>query len=152
MQISTTRFGEIEIDPDTVITFPDGIPGFEHCTRYKLLHEEGKPLIQWLQSLDDPDLTFSVVDPSAFNIFYEFAITEEQAAFIGLHETGEAAVFMLLYKPDENSANEEIDPVLRDNVRANASCPLVVNMRTLTGFQIRLKDPERETIIRERDH
>lgn len=150
MRITTTRFGEIDVDPNTIITFPKGIPGFENCTRYKLFHEEGKPLIQWLQSLDDPDLSFSVADPADFNVFYEFALSDEDAATIDLQSVENAAVFMMLYKPDRELPADHIDPVLKDDVRANASSPLVINMRTLTGVQLRLVNPERQVIIRER--
>ena len=150
MRITTTRFGEIEVDPDTVITFPKGMPGFENCTRYKLLHEEGRPLIQWLQSLDDPDLSFSVADPSDFNIYYEFSLSDQEAAEIGLGETGNTAVFMMLYKPDHDLPADHIDPVLRKDVRANAATPLVINTHNRVGIQKRLARAERQIIIRDR--
>ena len=149
MQFTTTRFGEIEIDPDTIITFPKGMPGFEQCTRFKLLHEEGRPLIQYLQSLDDPDLSFSVADPSDFNIYYEFSLTDEEAAEIGLDQGGETAVFMMLYKPDRDLPPDHIDPVLKRDVRANAATPLVVNTRNRHALQKRLAHPQRQVIIRD---
>lgn len=149
MRISTTRFGEIDVDPDTIITFPKGIPGFENCTRYKLLHEEGKPLIQWLQSLDDPDLSFSVADPSDFNIYFEFSLGDADAEAIGLNSVNDAAIFMLLYKPEHDLPADHVDPILIDGVRANASAPLVINMSNLIGTQIRLNAPKRQVIIRE---
>ena len=31
MHIDTEQFGRIEINEDDVITFPEGIPGFENC-------------------------------------------------------------------------------------------------------------------------
>jgi len=150
MQFTTTRFGEIEVDPDTIITFPKGMPGFESCTRYKLLHEAGKPLIQWLQSLDDPDLSFSVADPADFNIFYEFSLSDEEAAEIALEGGEDTAVFMMLYKPGRELPHDHIDPVLKDDVRANAAAPLVINMRKRIGLQTRLANAERRITIRER--
>ncbi len=64
--INTAAFGEQAIDPDTLIHFPEGIVGFEDCTRFKLFHEEGgEGLVHWLQSADRPELSLSVADPRA---------------------------------------------------------------------------------------
>ena len=37
MHIDTEQFGRIEINEDDVITFPEGIPGFEELQRFALL-------------------------------------------------------------------------------------------------------------------
>jgi len=59
MTMIETRFGQVDIDPQTVLEFPQGLPGFEQFTRYKLLHEDKpNPQVMWLQSLDDADLMF----------------------------------------------------------------------------------------------
>ncbi len=63
MKIESPLFGEVNINPETVITFPKGLTGFENCTRYQFLHEAaagekaGGAVVHYLQSLD------SVFDP-----------------------------------------------------------------------------------------
>ncbi|MFA5531959.1 MAG: flagellar assembly protein FliW, partial [Thiohalomonadaceae bacterium] len=63
MQITTRFFGRQEISEEQIITFPRGLAGFEQCKRFKLFHEEGKPSVFWLQSVDAADVTFSVAGP-----------------------------------------------------------------------------------------
>ena len=40
MEIKSKTFGVQSVDPDTIITFPNGIPGFESDTRFKFFHQE----------------------------------------------------------------------------------------------------------------
>jgi flagellar assembly factor FliW len=40
MQIKSPLFGSAEIAEDKIIEFPSGLPGFEQCRRFTLLHEE----------------------------------------------------------------------------------------------------------------
>jgi flagellar assembly factor FliW len=55
-----TRFGRIRIDPDRLLTFPAGMPGFPGCRRFQLERiAGGGPLL--LQSIDDGQLGFFVV-------------------------------------------------------------------------------------------
>jgi len=67
MQISTSRFGTVELDNESVIEFPDGLPGFEHTRRYFLApHKTTEGSVspfRWLQSVDEPELAFPVINP-----------------------------------------------------------------------------------------
>ena len=63
MKISTSRFGEVEIEDGTVLELPDGILGFSDCRRVVIMdHQPGSPF-RWLQSVDIPELAFVVIDP-----------------------------------------------------------------------------------------
>ena len=62
MRITTTRFGEIEVEKSEIITF-QGILGFEGVQQYILLGDV-QPF-GFLQAVEDPDLTFVVIDPTA---------------------------------------------------------------------------------------
>ena len=64
MTIETTRFGTIPLDPERVLTFPEGVLGFPGLTRYLLLETGENSLFYWLQSVEDPSLAFVVMDPS----------------------------------------------------------------------------------------
>ncbi|MGL4362149.1 MAG: flagellar assembly protein FliW [Cellulosilyticaceae bacterium] len=44
------------------IQFPKGMPGFEHLTKFILLEEESK-VFYYLQSLEDEQIYFTVMDP-----------------------------------------------------------------------------------------
>lgn len=62
--MKTSKFGEITIDPDKVITMTTPFLGFPESMRFVLRpHGEESPFI-WLQSLDNPDLAFVMINPT----------------------------------------------------------------------------------------
>jgi flagellar assembly factor FliW len=126
MQTLNTRFGEIEIDPETVLTFPRGLLGFEDCTRYKLLHEEQpNPRVRWLQSLDDVDLSFSLVQVEHLGLSYEVSLSDEECALIELEQAEDAVLLLLLSRPFEEG----------QGISANTQAPVVLNLKSRKALQ-----------------
>lgn len=129
MKINSASFGTHEIDPDSILTFPRGIPGFENCTRYKLFHEDkAQPVVYWLQAIDDPSVAFSVVDPARFGLNYEITLTDEEAGLLQVENAGDVAVMLIAYKPQAGSATGA-------NVSANINGPILLNARSRLGMQ-----------------
>ena len=63
MKVSTTRFGELELNEADVFHFSDGIIGFPDFTHFVVLeHNPGSPF-KWIQSTIEPEMAFVVVDP-----------------------------------------------------------------------------------------
>ena len=60
-----TRFGIFGVRAEDVVTFPDGLPGFEGCHRFVLLSAEALAPFRCLQALDPPGPSFLAVDPMA---------------------------------------------------------------------------------------
>ncbi|MFX8906989.1 flagellar assembly protein FliW, partial [Acinetobacter baumannii] len=82
--IQTERFGDVEVALERVIHFVKPILGFESTERYVILdHAEDSPF-KWLQSADQPELAFVVTNPKFFGIEYEFELSDELAAEVGL--------------------------------------------------------------------
>lgn len=96
MKIETTRFGTQEVADDTVLTFPEGLPGFSD-KRWVLLHAPENPMIQWLQSAEDPDIALMTVDPSDLMIPYAPEVQPEDLAAI-LSDTEEAPVCRVIIR------------------------------------------------------
>ena len=144
MQINTALFGPQEIQDDDIITFPQGLPGFEENTRFKVFHEEGKPTVHWLQSVDDPELSFSVMEPQLLNLGYEFVLSDQDCELINLKEGDDFAVVVLLFK--DRKEGEEVPAY--QSVRANLNAPVVINVSSRKAIQTLLVDPERITVIR----
>lgn len=61
LQISTRRFGMLHVPSHAVVTFPDGLPGFEELHRFALLPVRDG--VAWLQSIDLPALAFLLAHP-----------------------------------------------------------------------------------------
>jgi flagellar assembly factor FliW len=127
MNFRTTRFGEIEFPPEVIMTFPEGVLGFPNDQRYLLLEHdnEGSPF-RWLQSLDNPDLAFIVMDPLIIEPRYSYDIDVDTARIIGTAEPGECATMVIVNVPHDF-------PI---KMTANLKAPLVVNVEARLGRQV----------------
>ena len=121
-----TRFGTLEVDPDTLIEFPRGLPGLEGLTRFKLLHEEGKPTLFWLQSVEDPEVQLTVTDPENLRVRYQIALSDEETEMLGLEDPTEALVLVALFRAEETADGP---------VRANLLGPILIHPKTRRGLQ-----------------
>ena len=128
MEIKSRFFGDQTIDPSTIISFPNGIPGFEDQTRFKLFHQEGNPVIFWLQSLDDDSLVFSVAQPSIFNINYSFTLTDAEETTLGIENPADILILIILHK-DEDNQNQ------KPTIKGSINFPLIINSAKRIGLQ-----------------
>lgn len=126
MQVETYLFGAVDIDPEKIITFPNGLVGFENCTRYTLVQETGQGSTFTLQSLDEPALAFQIVDPTTLGFNYELALTDAENALLQSPAAEDVAVMQVLYKK-EGAGKAEIAPNLR--------APLLINLQAKVGLQ-----------------
>ena len=76
MELLTKTKGKIEISEDRILTIPEGLFGFEQYTKYALVDCDLEPFI-WLQSCEDPNLCFLIVDPFLICSEYEADIDDE---------------------------------------------------------------------------
>ncbi|MBQ8032019.1 MAG: flagellar assembly protein FliW [Butyrivibrio sp.] len=65
MKLTTRIFGEVEIEDNKIINFPNGIIGFPDLKSFTLMHDEeqGSGTIKWLQSIEEPGFAMPVIDP-----------------------------------------------------------------------------------------
>jgi flagellar assembly factor FliW len=138
MIVRTTRFGDVEIAEDRVITFPKGLLGFSGATRYCLLEPAEDTCFFWLQSLDDASLAFVVTDPSQFVPDYSVPIRQDQMSDLALGRLEDAQVFVVV-----NKVNQDLT--------GNLQGPLVINTVTKVGEQFVLAERKwttRHTLVR----
>jgi len=86
--IDSTRFGRIEVAPDSAIDFPHGLAGFD-STRFTLIARAQDDAFLWLHSLDDPALALPLVDPRRF--FSGFALEPAAPADAAVYVTVRAS-------------------------------------------------------------
>jgi flagellar assembly factor FliW len=126
-KFKTTRFGEIEYPDEVIMTFSDGVLGFPVETLYILLeHDVESSPFKWLQSLENPDLAFIVVDPKFVKPDYAFDIDLDTAKAIGTDDPPKCAVMTIINVPRDK-------PI---GMTANLKAPLVVNVDTRNSRQI----------------
>ena len=145
MDIKSKFLGNQQIDPETIITFPVGIPGFEDKTRFKLFHQENNPIIYWLQSVDDEDLTFSVASPTLFNINYSFLLTDEEEALLQLDNI-EDLTFLILLHTDKDQETQK--PMIKGSIKS----PLLINSVSKLGIQKPLIQIEQSITLTEKNN
>lgn len=128
MKIDTYLFGSVEVSPEKVITFPNGLVGFEGSTRYMLAHEssDGQPTSFTLQSLDDPMLAFQIVDPISLGFHYELELSDAENSLLGTPSAEDVLVMQVLFKSEEDE-KKTISPSLR--------APLLINTKERIGMQ-----------------
>ncbi|HLO63908.1 MAG TPA: flagellar assembly protein FliW [Azonexus sp.] len=128
MKVETYLFGAVEVDPEKVITFPNGLVGFEQSKRFILAHDEGntQPTSYTLQSLDDPALALLIVDPETLGFNYELALSDVETALLQSPAADEVMVMQVLFKKEEGG-KAVITPSLH--------APLVINTKARVGLQ-----------------
>jgi len=127
MRINTSRFGEIDVDEQRVITFPKGMLGFPSQKQFVLIEPGDESYFWWLQSVELPELAFVVTDPSLFVSTYNVPLRPEQMQGLGLDTLEQAQVFVIVNK--------------RDNLlTGNLQGPLVIHVDRRVGEQLVLSD------------
>jgi flagellar assembly factor FliW len=76
--IESSRFGRVEIDPRTVIEFPEGLIGLGG-SRYALLARDADSPFLWLHSMEDPALALPVANPHQFFAGFSVELSDEDA-------------------------------------------------------------------------
>ncbi|MDR0577017.1 MAG: flagellar assembly protein FliW [Candidatus Accumulibacter sp.] len=142
MKIDIDRLGlrSVQVDGDTLFTFPRGMAGFEECTRFKLFHEEGGGTVFWLQAVDNAAVMFPVVTPDALDVAYEIELSDEDCALIGMKEARDVAVAVVVYR----------DAAEGGRIAANTRSPVILNLRTRLGMQKILQEVHPSLLYRAR--
>ena len=76
MLLDTEALGQINYEEEEIITFAQGIPGFEKFQRYLIIQSNEEEPVAYLQSIDENQLHFVIVDPFFIYKDYEFRIDE----------------------------------------------------------------------------
>lgn len=130
MKVESPVFGALEVSADKIIEFPGGLPGFEECRKFTLVHEEGTSNILLLQSVDQPEVALSIAGSDTLGVNYEFTLSDDEAAAIDLDDAQNAAVAVIIRRV----AGEPASPA-NAGVQANFMAPLVINTVARKGLQ-----------------
>lgn len=129
MQITTTRFGALTIDPETILHFPLGLLGFETVQRFVQIDSEEIAPMRWLQAVDEPGLSFLVVEPGPFFPDYSVPLSDADEQMLQVTPESDLVVACLVAIPE--------DP---KQMTINLMGPLVVNASKRLGKQVVLHD------------
>ena len=130
VKFRTTRFGELDLPPERIFEFPQGLIGFSEVRRFALVENPKGGPFEWLQAVEFPDLAFVVTDPLFFFPEYRVPVRVEDLKGIGAESVNDAVVVVILVVPR--------DP---RGITANLQGPVVINLRTRMGCQLVLDVP-----------
>lgn len=112
-----------------VIRFVEGILGFPDSRRYILIPHEADSPFAWLQSIDEENLAFLLVNPIAVKSDYIVQLPAEAADRLKLTDASEGVVFAIVVVPE--------DP---RKMRMNLRAPIIINTGERLGRQVVLED------------
>jgi flagellar assembly factor FliW len=129
--VKTGRFGQLTIDDQDVITIPTGVLGFPEYTKFCLVDAADDTLILWLQSLDNPEIAFAVLEPKVFRTEYAVRLSGAELRELKLENVNQSAVFSILTIPSDVT-----------QMTANLKAPIVINLRERIAKQVVLQENE----------
>lgn len=128
MKLKTEQFGEIEINPADIIEFPTGILGFEEYQHYVIIEPQDS-IFHFLQSVDEPWLSFFIMMPELLRPDYQVAVEEKNVKELEFQDASEGRVYVILTVQDKLA-----------DMTANLQAPLVINCKNRLAKQIVLMD------------
>ena len=130
MTIQTSRFGEIEVSEETLLTFPTGLVGFPAIQQFVVLDVADDCQYQWLQAVEEPDLAFVIIDIHLLDPEFRVEISDEGLAELEITQADPVLIMAVVTIPSGQP----------EQATANLRAPLVVNLRTRKGKQLILSE------------
>lgn len=134
LTIKTTRFGELKVREDDVITLPSGLIGFPELKKYVLLDHDKESPFKWLQSLEDGSIAFVLINPLLFYPDYVVEVSEGEIDDLNLKSEEDAVISAIVTMPTNPQ-----------NMTANLKAPLIFNLKNRKGKQVILNNSEYHT-------
>ncbi len=118
-----TRFGTFTVDPDDVMTFAHGLPGFEQCRRFVLVSAPALDPFTCLHGIDAPEPSFLTLDPHRVVPGFQTPLGDADRRRLGL-AGGETLLWLAVVHIDDAAA------------RVNLKAPIAINPRRMVGLQV----------------
>jgi flagellar assembly factor FliW len=122
MQIHTSRFGSVAVEPQDLLLFRDGLIGYSRLRQWVLLADVAHPHVAWLQSATNAQVALAVVSPRRFKPDYQVRVSRSQLDELEL-STGPVFVLVVL------SHNE-------GHLTLNLRAPIILNPDRHLGRQV----------------
>jgi flagellar assembly factor FliW len=131
MLLNTKNFGQVEISEEDILTFDYGIPGFEDMTEFVILgktDEDDSPFF-WLQSTQNGNLAFVIMNPRDLVPDYEIEIDMFTAGILQITDAENALIYAIVTVPEDIT-----------KISINLKAPVIINAKNNKGCQVVLED------------
>ena len=129
VKVNTTRFGELTVNTDDIISFKEGLLGFENLNKFFVVDPGDSTLILWLQSIEDASIAFPIIEPKIFKPDYIAKLLPADMSSIELETMSSARIYSILTIPSDITA-----------MSANLKAPIVINNDKRIAKQIVLQE------------
>jgi flagellar assembly factor FliW len=142
MNIKTRDFGYIAVNEEDEITFTCGMYGFDEYKKYVILKDSPEDDVMYLQSLENTDLSFVLIDPYAVSAVFDPSVNEEDLKDLESDNESELKFLVIAIIKEE----------IKDSV-VNLKSPIALNPKTRKAKQVILQNsyPLRYNILKEGD-
>ncbi|HPI40027.1 MAG TPA: flagellar assembly protein FliW [Pseudobdellovibrionaceae bacterium] len=129
MIVNTSRFGQVQIEENDTIVFPEGLLGFADLRTFVLLDDPGDEIFAWLQSCEASQIAFPVLEPELFHTGYKINLTKGDLEVVKLQDSKKARMFTIITVPEDATL-----------MTANLKAPIVINPESRLAKQCVLQD------------
>jgi flagellar assembly factor FliW len=123
--VESARFGKVEVEDNSVITFPRGVLGFEDKRRFVMMRCEQTEPIQWLQCVEDPHVSMPVINPFLLQEDYHIEVDSAELEVIETCDEEDIVVACIMVLPEE-----------LQNMTVNLMAPVLINIKKMLGSQV----------------
>lgn len=126
MKLITRIFGEVNVDDNKIISFPNGIIGFPDLKRFTLMfdNDDDVSTIKWLQSIEEPDFALPVMDPLLVCPEYKPEIDKDKVENIGELSDDEVLILVTVTVPHDLT-----------KMTVNLMGPFIINVKDMKAAQ-----------------
>jgi flagellar assembly factor FliW len=127
--IKTSRFGLVELKSEDVLTFPEGLLGFQSLRQFVLLDDPNDDIFAWLQSCEVPQIAFPVLEPELFGHKYAINLNRSDLDSLKLNADQTPGYLTIITIPDDAT-----------EMTANIKAPIAINVEQRLARQCVLQD------------
>ncbi len=131
MIVNTFRFGPLEVPEDKLITMERPILGFEELSSFCLIEIDELTPFMWLQSTEDEEAAFLVVNPVVFFPEYRIVVNPKEIAELRVNDVESVETYVIITIHEHNG-----------DISANLQGPILINSETSLAKQLVLVNSE----------
>ncbi len=132
MKIKTSRFGEIEVNQNSIIQFDEGMLGFPNDKKFILIDDPCIEPFMLLQSIEQPHVSFFIFSAAYLND-YQFTFPDREQEMLKAEKAEDLSVFLVT--------------TFRKNpqkITINLQAPVLINSAEKKGLQFIIQDCDYE--------
>jgi flagellar assembly factor FliW len=129
MKYLTSRFGQITFEEKEILFLPKGILGFSQLSKYIIIEKSEYEPFKWLQSMEESEVAFVIVEPAVFFPDYKLELHEKELEELNFQQMKELTPYVIVTVPPDPS-----------QMSADLLSPLVINFKKRIAKQVVMPD------------